>query len=271
MALLTLDQVLAGMQPRIGFQKASLTAEGAGTWSSLWKVAGLPAAGANPPLASAGAGYVPTRLTTGALRFNNPTSPKLTNLARFMAAGATVGTLILYDRLWACSGFNTTLLTAQSITTPGTIPARDVNGAALGDGVELWLEVYTAPGATGATWTVAYTSETGGSSNATYTHPANAESIGQMMPMNLAAGDAGVRAVSSLTCSASSGTAGNVGITLIRRIAELPLQLANVGAAIDALSSGMPQIFNDSCLGLMVMCSTTNTGLIQGSLVLSQG
>lgn len=272
MAVTTLDQALAGMQPRAMLHKASQTAEGAGTWHSLWKAAGLPTAGANPPLFSAGAGYVPTRATTGAVPFTNPVAPAKSYLARVAAAGGTVGTLIVVDRLWACSGFNTTLLTAQNVTTPGTIPARDNNGNALGDGVELWLEVYTAPGATGATWTISYTNSAGVSGRtATYTHPANAESPGQMMPVRMQAGDVGVQSVQSFTCSASSGTAGDVGITLVRRVAEIPMMVANVAFGIDAVSGGFPQVFDDSCLQLVVLCSATNTGLIQGALQLTQG
>jgi hypothetical protein len=272
MAINNQDQLLAGMRPPVGIQKASQAAEGAGTWHSLWKAVGYPVAGVNPPLLGAGSGYTPTNTTAGALPFVNPSGGQNTHLARLAAAGGTVGTLIIYDRLWACSGFNTTLLTAQNVTTPGDIPARDANGAALGNGVELWLEVYTAPGATGATWTVSYTNQAGTSGrSATYTHPANAESVGQMMPMNFAAGDSGVRSVASLTCSVSSGTAGDVGITLVRRVAELPIMLANVASAMDALALGMPRIYDSSCLAMMVLCSATNTGLIQGSAVVSQG
>jgi hypothetical protein len=80
-----------------------------------------------------------------------------------------------------------------------------------------------------------------------------------------------VRAVASFTASVSSGTAGDIGITLVRRIAEIPLMLANVAQAFDAFSLGLPRIYDGSCLALMVQCSTTNTGLIQGSLALAQG
>lgn len=272
MAITTLDGLLAGMKPPTGFLKASQTAEGAGTWHSLWKAAGYPAAGSNPPAFSAGSGYVPGKATAGAMPFVDPTGGALSYLSRFGGAGATVGTLILADRLWACSGFGTVVTTLQSITTPGTIPSRDANGAALGAGVELWLETYTAPGATTANWTVTYTDQDGNTgATGVYVHPANAESIGQMMSVPLAAGDTGVRAVASLQCSASSGTAGDIGITLIRRIAEIPLTIANVAQVLDAIALGAPRLYDDSCLMLMVMCSATNTGLIQGSMVYSQG
>jgi hypothetical protein len=205
------------------------------------------------------------------LPFTNPVSGN-SYLAKLAAAGSTVGTLILYDRIWCCSGFGTVVTTAQNVTTPGTIASRDANGAALGAGVELWGEVYTAPGATGATWTVSYTNQGGtAGQSATYTHPANAESVGQMFPFTLASGDTGVRAVASLTCSISSGTAGDIGITLLRRIAEIPIAVVNVGGAVDLVSSGLPRIYDSSCLAMMVMCSATNTGNILGTFVYTQG
>lgn len=271
MALTTLDGIAAGMIPPVIFNKASQTSEGAGTFHSLWKAAGYPAAGSNPPAFSAGSGYTCDRTTAGALPFANPGSGE-TLLAKLAAASSTVGTLILCDRLWTCSGFACNTTSTQTITTPGSIPSRDANGASNGDGVEIWGEVYSAPGATGSTFTVSYTDQSGNTGNsATYTHPANAETAGQMVPFTLASGDTGVRAVASLALTPSTGTAGDFGISLIRRICSIPLNTANVGAILDGGAVGWPNIYNDSCLFLMVMCSTTNTGLVLGEAAWSQG
>lgn len=271
MALTTLDSLVAGAVPPVGIYKASATAEGAGTWYSLFRTAGYPAAASTPPAFTAGSGYTCARTTEGSIPFGNPVSGE-TRLVKAAAAMGAIGSLIIYDRLWHCSGFNTTTLTAQSVTTPGTIPSRDANGAALGDGVELWGEIYSAPGATGATWTASYTNEanTSGRTSA-YTHPANAESVGQMFPFPLQSGDKGVRSVQSLTCSVSSGTAGSVGFTLLRRIASIPIMVANTGIVLDAMALGAPKIYDDSCLALMVHCSGTSTGILTGELVWAQG
>jgi hypothetical protein len=251
-------------------KKVSATAEGAGTWHSLWALAGFPPAGATPPAFTAGSGYVPTRTTLGAIPFANPTNDAY--LGKLAITGATQGTLIVYDRLWACSGFNTTTTPgAQLVTTPGALPAgRDPNAGA---DVEPWFEVYGAPGATTATWTITGTDSDGNLGRTwTYTHPANAESVGQMMPPVLGgtAGGRGIRVVDSLTCSASSGTAGNLGITLVRRLAEIPITIANVGSVLDAIALGLPDVYDDACLAMMVQCSTTNTGYIAGSLVIAK-
>jgi hypothetical protein len=266
-AITTLDGVIAGAQAPQPFWKISATAEGAGTWHSLWAVAGTPGAGSTPPAYTAGSGYDCTNATMGALPFTNP-GTGTSYLTQFAGAGATIGTLILYDRLWTCSGLTTAAATTLPITTPGTI-SRNYSSYI---GTEIWGEVYTAPGSTTATWTVSYTNQAGTSGRtATYTHPANAETVGQMFPFTLAAGDTGVQAVASFTTSVSSGTAGSIGITVLRRIAEIPLSVANVGGVLDLGSLGFPEIKNSACLALMVQCSATNSGAIVGQYACSQG
>ena len=263
---ITMDALLAAL-PAAGHDvyKASQAAEGAGTWHSLWKAAGIPAAGATPPAFGSGSGYVPTRATTGALGQANPTGNRY--LANVNVSCSTIGSLIIYDRLWTCSGFGTVVTTAQNVVTGGTLPAgRTPNGAS---DVELWLEVYTAPGATGATWTIT-APDGGGTSRAyTYAHPANAESVGQMMPVvPPAAAAAGVGIPTSFQASVSSGTAGDIGITLMRRLAVIPFALANIGTALDALALGLPEVYDDACLALMVQCSYAATGVYLGSISL---
>lgn len=258
---------LAGAQ-HFEINKASATTEGAGTWQSLWKTAGYPPAGSNPPAYTAGSGYVPTKATVGALPWVGPDVGESTYLGLVTATFATAGALILYDRLWACSGFSTTVTTAQNVTTPGTVDRPNTTG----EGVEIWGEIYTAPGATGATWTVSYTNSAGTSGrSATYTHPANAETVGQLVRFTLQAGDTGVQSVQSLTCSVSSGTAGDVGITLLRRLAILPGPIINVGVAADFFALGGADVYDDSCIALMVQCTTTNSGQILGHVAVIQG
>lgn len=273
MVIASLDQIIAALPGQIkNCYKASATSEGAGTFHSSWKNAGTPGAGSNPPAYTSGSGYTPTDATTGAIPFNNPTGGNETRLAKLAATCSTMGVLILADRLWHCSGLTTNAITTLNITTPGTIASRDNDGTANGAGVELFGEVYTAPGATTASWTVSYTDQDGNTGQtATYTHPANAETVGQMFPFTLAAGDTGVRAVASFTTSAASGTAGDIGLTLLRRIATIPINLANFGVVLDAVQLGAPKIYDDSCLFWMWLCSTTNTGNILADFNLVQG
>lgn len=271
MAITTEDGLvaaLAGGSQRANMRKASAATEGAGTFHSLWQLGGNPGAGANPPAFTAGAGYVPTDATAGAHPFNNPGGSNLLYLARLFAAAAVPCSLVLYDRLWACSGFSMNVNTLQAITTPGAVTRPD----ALGKGVEIWGEVYTAGGATGSTLTALYTDQDGNAAQAsTYVQPANALSVGQMVPFSFAAGDTGARALASLQLSVATGVVGNFGLTLLRRLAEIPLPGANQPALLDAIQLGLPQVPNDACLAWMILCSAATSGEVLASFNLAEG
>lgn len=266
MAIDTQDKIAAALSggQRKDITKVSATSEGAGTWHSLFKIGSIPPAGNNP---GSLAGTIPTSTTVGGFVFSNPVSGN-THLMQMALSGGTVGKVILYDRLWHNSTMSGIVTGTNSLGSPPALTRPDNTGA----DTELWAEFYTAIGATGATLSVVYTNQAGtGSRTATYVHPANAESVGQMVPLTLQAGDTGVRSVQSYGWSVSTGTAGDFGLVILRRIAEFPLQVANVGNVLDYALLGMPRIYDNACLCLMVLCTATNTGLIQGSLVLGQG
>lgn len=267
---INLDELLAAISKAnttFTITKTVQPAEGAGLYSSLWRTLGRPTAGAIPPAFTVGSDYVPDNTTVGGFFQPNPTAGEKF-IVKLAAGCSTVGSLIVYDRLWACSGFTTNITSTQTVTTPGALPAgRDPNA---GSDVEPWLEVYTAPGATTATWTLTGVDSTGTSGRTwTYAHPANAESGSQMMPMVPGTAIGGCRQVESFVCSVSSGTAGNVGITLMRRLQTIGVPIVGSQTSLDAFSTGMPRVFDGSCLALQVFCSGTNTGNWQAELVLA--
>lgn len=265
MAVSTLDALTAALtagETRT-FLKSAFTGEGAGTWHSLWQVAGMPGAAATPPT---GNGEIPTDATVGAFPFTNAVGAANNYLGYISASSTVAGTLILYDRLWHNSGLSGTVTTAQTFTQPALTRFTD------GKGVELWAEFYSAIGATGATLTATYTDQDGNASNsATYVHPANAETVGQMVPLTLAAGDYGVRSVQQVTWSISTGVAGNFGLVLMKRIATIPLQTLNVAAVGNAFSTGLREIPDDACLAFQVQCSAASMGIISGDLTIAKG
>lgn len=264
--------LIAAPAPR-SFVKAAISSEGVGTFQSLWRDPGYPAAGAIPPAFTAGAGYVPTKNTLGSFEYFNALVDGDLALLKFAAQSSTAGTLFAADRMWACSGFSTIVTTAQTIVTPGVLPTgRDPFS---GLDVEPWLEIYTAPGATTATWTLTGTDALGNANRTwTYVHPANAETVGQMIPM-MPGGASPAAAIGcpgpvSLTCSVSSGTAGNVGLTLLRRLGTSAMTAANIGDIQDVLRTGGPPVFNNSCVFPFVLCTGTTTGIIMGDLVIAE-
>src|SRR5260221_676626 len=114
------------------------------TCASLWTAAGNPGAGAAQGSA---AGAVPTSVTAGALPFTNPTSGN-SYLARLFASSTVPGTLILYDRLVHTSTLSGTVTTAQTVASVAL-----TRPDALGTNTELFMEAYTALGATSNTIT----------------------------------------------------------------------------------------------------------------------
>jgi hypothetical protein len=269
MALTTLAGLKTAIESanKFAIHKASATAEGAGTWHSLWKTGTVPLpATANPPTYGSGdATMRPTNATLGAFLLVNAGGSNTLYANKLQLNKASAGKIIIYDRLWHCSGLVTNILTTQTIAGSGYPVNR---GEANGRGVEIWVEVYTIPGATGpSTWTLNFQDAAlGGSSAATYVHPANAETAGQMMPMVMPYGTLSCSYPIDFTCSVSSATAGNVGITLLRPIIELPILLANYDYTAGWLQTALSRIEPNACLAIMVQCTGTSTALIRGHL-----
>jgi len=92
-----------------------------------------------------------------------------------------------------------------------------------------------------------------------------------MIPFALAAGDTGVRSVQSVTLSATTGTAGDFGLTINRRVAIIGLPSGGIGDTLNIFSLGMPRIYDNACLALLCNTSTTTTGQIFFELQIIQG
>lgn len=241
-AVTTMDGLIAALQAqeRKGFHKGSFTPAVAGGYYSLWLNAGEPAAGVAPGSLN---GVVPTDATAGAFPFTNATGDNY--LGYVSATGLAVGTLVIYDRLWANS---TTTVTsgAQAITFPGL--TRFTTGV----GVEAWLEWYVASSATAATATGTYTDESGNAgATGNFILPAVAKAAGQMFPMDMASGDSGVRAFSSMNLG-TTHTLGTWGITMMKRLAEIPIRPSDQGASVlNAIDLALPEVPDDACLAFM--------------------
>lgn len=267
MAITTLDGALAGMRPPEYFAKALTGTLVAGRPMSLYRLAGIPGAAAAPASGVGGAA-----LTSEAGQIPVPSASNNTHLARFSGvSSAQGGILMLCDRLWSNSGLVVTTTTAQTVNSVAW-PARDKNGSTNGAGVYVGLEIVTATGAGAATPTISYTDESGnagatGSMQVTY----NASSIaGTFYPFTLAAGDTGVRSIQSCTLGVSM-TSGSISLVAYRPLAMIELSAAGLPNAVDALTSGMPRLYDNTVPFLLYIPQTTTTSLITGSVVYTQG
>jgi hypothetical protein len=222
------------------------------------------------PTAAGSGGQLYTDATTGFAPFTNPTGGNKTYLAVMSPAPATVGTMLLYDLVWACSGFSGTVTTAQSVTGFPSLTRPDANGT----GLELFAQVFTAIGATGTTFTVSYTNQASVAGRTTIAQNIGATGLNEVhrvIPVFPQAGDSGYRSIQSVTLAATTGTAGNWGLLLARRIAEIPMTLANAQPPLDFAALGLPEIQDDTAFLSILQASATTSGIITGGYRLVQG
>lgn len=236
--------------------KIAATAKAAGIPHSLWTVSGHPGAGATPATTP---GAVPVRTTTGAMHIENPDTGFVSILDRLALAAAIEGTvLVLYDRLVHVAGLSGTSVVAQTVNSTA-ITRPD----ALGEDVEIWLEWYSATGATPRTVSASYTNEAGTAGRTTPSIDFPVSPVaGQMLRLPLQDGDLGCRSVQTVTLSGSTGTAGNFGVTLLRTVSML---------TVEDLAQGKVEIPANACLAAYVIPTDTDTGIVTAHVALRRG
>jgi hypothetical protein len=233
----------------------------AGRYTSLWEYNGQPSHGAAP-----GAVAIPDNTTNGGLKQTDPGGGRQKWLLGATATSSIAGTLIIYDRLLHISGLSGTVTTAQ--TVGGTL-TRYTGTESVGN--QIWVEIYTQIGATSTTITANYTDQDGNAgitSQSTAIGNTGLREVQRMIQIPLASGDTGVRAVASVTVAATTGTAGNFGVNIMRPLAYIPISLLGAGSVRDFIS-GLPSIIEiktDACLAFQWLANSTAGPQIWGSL-----
>lgn len=265
MAITTLDGALAGMQPPEGFLKVG-AATVAGRYYSPFYVAGRPGAATAP---SPGLGGAALTTYAGQVPFTNPVSGN-SYLARFAGSCNVTGCLLLCDRLWHNSGITVTSTGSQTINSVAW-PARDSTGTTNGGDILIGAEVSTVMGAGTPTWTMGYTNSAGTAGRSIVTAAQSATmAVGSFIPIQLAAGDTGVRSVQTWQQSATM-TSGVYCLVAYRILARIELTLANTGYAIDALTGGFVRMYDNTVPFLLWLPSSTTAPTLAGQVIVTQG
>ena len=158
--------------------------------------------------------------------------------------------------------------TAQTTNLPTAALTRYTNGV----GVQIGLTIYAAIGATGTTVTATYTNESGGSGRVTPLTNLGGASFNtarRFITLPLQSGDTGVQSVQNVTVTATTGTAGNFGVTLYKPLVMLSVPVVSQDFDWDALFSlgaNAPEIVDGACLFWMCLPLATASGGIQGEL-----
>jgi hypothetical protein len=193
---------------------------------------------------------VPTRNGAGFLGQENSTSGNLfvTGLKHEPTVQSTI---IIADRLSHQGGLSGTTTGAQTTNLPTAALTRYTDGV----GVMLGITIYTAVGATATTITASYTNQAGTSGQTTpltVFGGTGFNAANRMCLLPLASGDTGVRAVASVTITASTLTAGNFGVTLFKPLAAFylpaPLEQVNANFLDGYMRGGIPEVLDDAAL-----------------------
>lgn len=274
----TLDGLVNAMgnnSSRLIIDKASIGSVAAGNFVSLWRATGQPGQGAIPA-AAANCNH----LTTGGIGFTQQTAPATSYGAYLEAAtGNSAMTLEIHDRLAHMGGLSGTLTTAQTVGIDLNGITADNMVERIGDtnysDVQWWLEWYTTTGATQVAVTVAVTYNDGTTGNLPSITLLATRPTGYMLPLNghipSAAAGKFIRGITSVTLSATTGTAGSFGVTATRPRMTLGCPIANFKTIADWAALGLPEIFNSSCLFPLVLTSTTISGTVRAGGKIAHG
>ena len=272
MAITTLDGAIAGFQSPRPLIKAVTPTLVVGKYQSTWALGGLPGAGSYDTTLNGVVLSSSSAMVAGQVPHVDPGSGNA-YLARLQASATQACTILLLDRLWHNGGFTITTTTAQSITSP-TWPARDAAGSTNGDGVLVAVEVSAAVGAASPAMTLQYTNQAGtagrSASLVTGTTALSAAAAGSMFLFGLQAGDTGIRSVQSLTLG-TSWVSGTINLVALRILAALELPIAATPNSLDALTGGMPRLYNGAVPFMAILPSTTTATIVSGAYVETQG
>jgi hypothetical protein len=270
----TRDQLINALgngASRIVYDKASIANAAAAQMFSLWRATGVPGQAAIPTAAA-----VCSHTLLGAIGFNQQTDPVTSYLAYMVPKMANVQSLEWHDRLMHMGGLNGTLTTAQTVgidisTNLGTSNLTNRRGEANYSDLEWWIEIYSDLGATGVNATVAVTYDDASTGNLAAVALGATPRAGRMYQLLPAVAGRWIRGITSVTLSATTGTAGNFGVTVTLPRTEVDVDVGNKGKPYDWAALGFPALPNSTCLFGIVPCVTTSTGAIRAKGKIAHG
>lgn len=242
------EQIWPYIDSRVDTAAAAATVSG--RWTSLWQYnKSLGGFGATPAAAS-----TPTNTTNGGFFQTNPGGGAQKWLVGWGGMSSSIGTLTLYDRLGQMGGLDGTNTGAQTVNISAS---RYTSAASAGN--QIWIEIYTQIGASGTTITASYTNQAGTAGQVTKSTAIGNTGLREAqrgIPLALQDGDTGVQSIQSVTLNATTGTAGNFGVTMVRPLAMSATGIAGSGFISDFITSlpSMPEIKTNACLCAFVLC-----------------
>jgi hypothetical protein len=242
--------------------KATITTVSGFDYSG-WLAGGNPVAGVAPTTWAH-----PTQATAGALnpRYINPAAGTTCRiLAASLRPSVANQPYILRDRLGHMAALSGTSVAAQTVNATLTTPAADGRCEAGGGDVDWWIEWYVVTGSTAINMTVAVTYSDNSTGNIVVAIPASVPASRRYL-IRPSSGNLSIKAVNTLTNSASTLTAGNYGITATERKVQFSVPVANTEWNADWALTNMPDLGSNACLELSTFAIGTAFGTMTGNL-----
>lgn len=245
-----------------------------GEFFSLWRISGLPSIAPIPTTP-----VVYNASSVGGIGYTQVTSPTRSYLgiAEYYTTTGGIG-LFLYDRLMARGGLVGNITTSQTVgvdlsTNLGTSNLLARIGQTDYTQVHWFVEVYTALGATATTMTVNVTYSDGTTGNIAVPYTTGAAVTGTSVFINPFTpsnkNGLGIRAVNTIQFAASTGVAGNFGVTAAVR-KDYTQMLSTLYQTKTWVRNGLVEIANNSCIVLMAysgVASTVGVVRITGKII----
>jgi hypothetical protein len=262
MTISTFDGWIAGAKQIIPFSKTAAKTATANGWMTVFDLAGNPGSG-TLAVGNTANGSVPTDATSG---FPAITFSSGSGYLSSVGFGSTVACrLMIADKLFH-SGAHT-FNASDTLTSQPSIATRVPNANYAG--LQIWYECVTAI-TTNQSVAVTYTNAAGTTGRTTGTVAFGLAPIqGRMIQLPLQAGDTGVQKIESVT--STGATVGTFNICILRPLWTGRISAANYGDIHGPDRTGMPLLYADSALYVMVNADSTSTGAMDTLLDIVSG
>lgn len=254
MAIATLDDYIAAGKQRINWTKTTSRTAVAAIWFSTFDIAGNPGAGVLAGTSTT-AGIVPTNALAGFAPIGAFSGGATGYLSRVEFFSSVACRIAVFDLLFKAGAYaynaNTALSSQPSYA--GRLPGGDYKG------LEIWVEQVTAATGNQAV-NVSYLDRNGNPGSTGAVGIGAAPTVGRCWQLPLASGDAGVSAITNVAGTVAS--AGTFNVLVLRRLwATGNIRVANSGDIHDILKTGLPEVYADSALFVLIAPDSTATGL----------
>lgn len=265
MAITTFDPgyIVAAKQYISAAKTTSRTAVAA-QWTSVFDLAGNPGAGVLAGTSTT-TGVVPTDATPGCPVINAFGGGAEGRLVQMDFGSSVACRIKLFDLLWKGGAY------AFNAAVSGQVPASfssRVPGGTNFSNTQLWYEQVTA-GTGIPSVNVSYNDQANAASTTGVIALPAAMIVGRCSQLPLAAGDTGVQGVTGVT--ATVATVGTFNLLVMRPLWSGRVKIANDGDMHSLDKLGMPLIYADSALVMLVAPDSTATGIPELEYVIANG